>query len=84
VKVKILKFASLKDLPELAGWLTFGEAADALGLTGERIRQMAQEGKLTTARRIGHRPVGIVRESEIQAMIRFREAEADARQSVAS
>jgi hypothetical protein len=80
VKVKVLKFASLKELPELSGWITFGEAALLLDVTGERIRQMAQEGKLTTAHRIGHRPVGIVRESEIQAMVRAREAEADARQ----
>ncbi len=84
MKVKILKFRSLKDLPELAGWVTFGEAARDLDVTSERIRQMAQEGKLTTAHRIGRRPVGIMKESELRDMLLKREEAASARQEAAS
>jgi len=66
---------SLTTLPELAGWLTFGEAAQELGVTTERIRQLAttdSPGRLRTARRIGRRPVGIVREAEIRALVARR------------
>lgn len=73
------QFETLKELPELAGWLTFGEAAAELGISGERFRQMAQEGKLTTAHRIGRRPVGIVQEAEIVALAQARQAELEAR-----
>ncbi len=76
-----LKYQSLKDLPELEGWLTLGEAARDLEMTGERVRQMAQEGKLTTARRIGRRPVGIVQESEIRELIRSRDEAARLQQA---
>jgi excisionase family DNA binding protein len=70
--VKVLKYASLKELDELPGYLTFGEAAEDLGVTGERVRQMAQEGKLRTAKRLGRRPVGIVTEGEIRAIVEKR------------
>lgn len=70
-------FTSLRELPELEGWLTFGEAAVELEVTGERIRQMAQEGKLATAHRIGRRPVGVVREEEINAIIAHRKETGD-------
>jgi hypothetical protein len=58
---------SLNDLPELPGWLTFGEAAALMEISVERVRQLASEpnAKLTTARRIGRRPLGIVREAEV-------------------
>lgn len=69
---KELKYQSLRDLPELAGWITFGEAAQDLELTGERIRQMAQEGQLTTAHKLGRRPIGVVRAEEIEKIIRER------------
>jgi hypothetical protein len=60
---------SLNDLPELPGWLTFGEAAVEMGISVERVRQLASapNAKLTTAHRIGRRPLGIVREAEVQA-----------------
>lgn len=66
------KFRSLSELPELEGWLTFGEAAEDLDRTGERIRQMAQEGKFQTAHRLGRRPIGVIRESEVKEILRTR------------
>jgi hypothetical protein len=57
---------SLNVLPELAGWLTFGEAAVEMDITVERVRQLATNDKLRTARRLGRRPIGIVREAEVQ------------------
>jgi hypothetical protein len=66
---------SLSTLPELAGWLTFGEAARALNVSNERIRQMATSqgaGRLRTAHRLGKRPIGIVREAEIREIIARR------------
>lgn len=65
---------SIKDLPSVPGWVTFGEAAKMLNVSGERVRQMAQEGKLETAHQIGRRPIGIVKESEILDIVRSREA----------
>jgi hypothetical protein len=66
---------SLTTLPELAGWLTLGEAAQRLGISNERIRQMATSkgaGRLKTAHRIGERPIGIVREAEITEILERR------------
>jgi hypothetical protein len=81
---------SLSTLPELAGWLTFGEAARLLDVSNERIRQMATSkgtGRLRTAHRLGKRPVGIVREAEIREILARRaglttpaEREAEARE----
>lgn len=67
---------SLNELPELAGWLTFGEAAEEMEISVERVRQLASEPnrRLTTARRIGRRPLGIVREVEVQEWIREKAA----------
>jgi hypothetical protein len=67
---------SLMDLPELVGWLTFGEAAREMNISVERVRQLASEPhpKLTTARRIGRRPLGIVREAEVREWIARKEA----------
>lgn len=66
---------SLKNLPELAGWLTFGEAAQAMGVSVERVRQLASEPnqRLKTAHRIGQRPLGIVREAEVREWIRQKD-----------
>lgn len=80
---------SLQDLPELAGWLTFGEAAIEMGISVERVRQLVSKPnpKLTTARRIGRRPLGIIREAEVQAWKRRKaeaiEAAAEAREAAA-
>lgn len=63
---------TLMELEELPGWLTFGEAATLMDISVERVRQLASQPnpKLTTARRIGKRPLGIIREAEVQAWIR--------------
>jgi hypothetical protein len=52
----------------------------------ERVRQLASQPnpKLTTARRIGKRPLGIVREVEVQSWIRDKEAQAQARAEAAA
>lgn len=68
---------SLTTLPELAGWMTLGEAAQALGVSTERIRQMATSsgaGRLKTAHQIGKRPIGVVREAEITEILARRAA----------
>ena len=58
---------SLMELPELPGWLTLGEAAEEMGVSVERVRQLVSQPnpQLRTARRIGRRPLGIVREAEV-------------------
>jgi hypothetical protein len=60
----------LTELPELAGWLTFGDAASRLRVSVERVRQLAtaSPSRILTARRLGQRPIGIVREAEIEEM----------------
>jgi hypothetical protein len=79
---------SLMDLPELTGWLTFGEAAQKMGISVERVRQLASQPnpKLTTARRIGLRPLGIVREAEVREWISrkaaVRQAAADKQEAL--
>lgn len=72
---------SLMDLPELEGWLTFGEAAVEMGITPERVRQLvsAPNPRLTTAHRIGRRPLGIIREAEVKEWKRRKEAAAEQR-----
>lgn len=60
---------SLMDLEELEGWLTFGEAAVRMKVSIERVRQFATAGRLRTSRRLGQRPIGIVREAEVNAAV---------------
>lgn len=69
---------ALTTLPELAGWLTFGEAATELGVSIERVRQMAtsEPRKLKTARQLGRRPIGIVREAEVMELAALRKSQA--------
>jgi hypothetical protein len=72
---------SLLTLPELRGWITFGEAAAEMGISVERVRQLATNpGGLETACRIGRRPLGIVREVEVRQWIEDRQAAAEARE----
>lgn len=61
---------ALTCLEELEGWLTLGEAAVRLKVSVERVRQLATEDppRIKTARRLGQRPIGIVREAEINEM----------------
>jgi hypothetical protein len=72
---------SLNTLPELAGWLTFGEAAVKMGISVERVRQLATNGRLETAHRLGLRPIGIVREAEIN---RWKERKQEQREEAAN
>ena len=68
---------SLMVLDELAGWLTFGEAAAMMDVTVERVRQLATnpgDNSLTTAKRIGKRPLGIVREAEVREWVARKKA----------
>lgn len=71
---------SLMTLQELTGWLTFGEAAEEMGISVERVRQLAtgDQPKLRTARRLGRRPIGIVREVEIRRWIAEKKARMEA------
>lgn len=66
-------YRGISGLPELEGWITFGEAARDLGVTDEGVRQMAVEGKLKTAHRLGRRPIGVVREEEVAALAEERQ-----------
>jgi excisionase family DNA binding protein len=59
----------MEELPELEGWLTLPEAASDLQISRQRFYQMVQEGKITTCRRLGRRPIYIVREQEIQELL---------------
>lgn len=76
---------TLMELEELPGWLTFGEAAALMNISVERVRQLASQPnpKLTTARRIGQRPLGIIREAEVQQWIREKQAQQARREAAA-
>ena len=69
------KVRVLADLPVLAGWLTFPEAARALGVSRQRFYQMVEEGKITTAVRVGPRPYHLVEEQEIDKLRGQRDKE---------
>lgn len=76
---------SLMDLPELAGWITFGEAAQEMGISVERVRQLASQPnpRLHTARRLGRRPIGVIREAEVREWIRRKADTARAAEAAA-
>lgn len=65
-------------LEDLEGWIAFPVAAERLKVSRQRFFQMAEEGKLKTARKIpgtGERPAAyVVREAEIDEMLRQQEA----------
>lgn len=56
----------MAELPVLEGWITLPEAAEELGMTRARMYQLVQEFKITTAHRLGGRPIYIVRVPEIE------------------
>lgn len=56
----------MSELPVLEGWITLPEAAEELGMTRARMYQLVQEFKITTAHRLGGRPIYIVRVPEIE------------------
>lgn len=64
---------SLSELPALEGWMTFPEAAAALGISRQRMHQLAElvreDGtpELETASRLGTRPVYVIRSAEVRA-----------------
>jgi hypothetical protein len=59
---------NLRALPQLEGWLTFTQAAAELGISRQRFYQLAEDGKLQTATRLGERPTYIVRTAEVRAL----------------
>jgi predicted DNA-binding transcriptional regulator AlpA len=59
---------NMTELPTLEGWITLPEAADQLGMTRARTYQLVQEWKITTAHKLGGRPVYIVRQAEIDQL----------------
>lgn len=63
----------MSELPVLEGWITLPEAAEELGMTRARMYQLVQEFKITTAHRLGGRPIYIVRVPEIEQIKAGRE-----------
>jgi hypothetical protein len=59
----------LRQLPELEGWVSFPDAAEEIGISRQRLFQLAEKTDPTvveTAVRIGkHRPVYVMREAEV-------------------
>lgn len=58
----------LHTLPELEGWLTFPEIAEYLGISRQRVHQLAESGVITSAHRLGKRPTYIAREAEVKLL----------------
>jgi excisionase family DNA binding protein len=54
-------------LPALSDWITLGEAADDLGISREAVHRLVQR-KTLRARRVGRRPIVLVRESQVRAL----------------
>lgn len=55
--------ASRDWVPSLKGWVSFPDAADRLGISRQRVFQMLDEHKLTSARQLagaGNRPAAYV------------------------
>jgi excisionase family DNA binding protein len=51
----------------LSDWITLGEAADDLGISREAVHRLVQR-KTLSARRVGRRPIVLVRESKVRAL----------------
>lgn len=67
----------LRQLPELEGWVTFPDAAEDLGISRQRLHQVAERDDppvIETARRIGRRHViFVMRAAEVADLKRRRE-----------
>lgn len=67
----------LRQLPELEGWITFPDAAEELGITRQRIHQIAEKDDpvvIETALRLGRKHViFVMRISEVEDLKRRRE-----------
>lgn len=66
----------LRELPELEGWLSFPDAARELGISRQRLHQLAEKDPpvIETARRVGRYgvPFYVMREAEVAALKRRR------------
>jgi predicted DNA-binding transcriptional regulator AlpA len=68
---------AMAELPLFEGWITLPEAAKELGITRARAYQLVQEERITTAHRLGGRPIYIVREAEIAQLKAGRSGEVE-------
>lgn len=62
------------EVPRLEGWLTFPEAGDRLNVSKQMIHKMAFGPKrlLLTVRRVGDKPIYVVEEKEVNALVESR------------
>lgn len=63
----------LKELPVLEGWISLPDAARKMNISRQRIHQLVDAGRFTTACRIG--TFAIVREAEVDKLLTSREVE---------
>lgn len=63
----------MSDVPFLEGWTTLTEAAERLGVSKQAVHKMASEGKITTLRRIGRKPLYVMRDAELTRLEAARE-----------
>lgn len=65
------------EVPRLEGWLTFPEAAAILDVSKQMVHKMAfgRRPLLLTVRRVGDKPIYVVKEEEVRALHTRREQE---------
>lgn len=63
-------------IPELEGWITTTDAAGILGVSKQAIHKMIDAGKISTSRKIGKKPLYVMREEEISKIHEDKEAAA--------
>lgn len=65
------------EIPRLEGWLTFPEAGEILDVTKQMVHKMAfgRRRLLLTVRRVGDKPIYVVKEEEVLALKLRREQE---------
>lgn len=71
----------LRQLPELEGWVSFPDAAEEIGISRQRLFQLAEKESpvvIETAMRVGrNRPVYVMRQAEVDELKRRREEKGD-------
>jgi hypothetical protein len=60
-------------VPVLEGWLSAVEVARVFGISRQSVARMMADGTFRTLRTVGERPLYIVREEEVNALLELRE-----------
>ena len=62
-----------RDVPRMQGWITAEQVAGRLEVSRAYVQRWFNEDWFATLRAIGERPLYVIREEEVDRLVKFRE-----------